>query len=311
MISLEHAKQALLRSGYLLENRVESLLVRRGYGVQANTPFLDTISEKERELDLHALRLVSAGPAEFDFVWSVLLIECVNNPQPIAFVTKDSDLRETEIYRIKMAGVPTRIIDPQKPGRWILLADYLGMSRYHHYCKGRTATQFCSFSQKKGSNDWMASHIDEHWDDLGKVIRALEHFRSDLFDCWRPPSRKRQPDHINVEIYYPLVVLQGELLDVQQSRTALHIRPAKHMQYTRSTLSAGRESFYQIDVVTERYLPRYLTIIEEELERTGRLLRRRQKHVRKSLNRLVTAASRYRSPDRIRSALEPAAHFLE
>lgn len=309
-ISIADARGALLRSGYLLENRVEALLSRRGYGVQANVPFIDRVSDKERELDLHALRPVKAGPGEVDSVWSVLLIECVNNPQPLAFITKSSGLREIEFHRIKMAGVPTRVIDPQRPRHWTLLADYLDMNRYHHYCKGRTATQFCSFSRKKGAKEWMASHSDDHWDDLGKLIRAIEHYRIESLRSWHPPSSGER-ENINVEIYYPLIVLQGELLDVRQTRTTVRIWPAKHIQYCRSAFAAGKGIDYQIDVVTEGYLPRYLAMVQDELERTGRLLRRRHKYVRRSVNKLVRDASRFRSAERIRSALEPTAYFLE
>ena len=55
MITLDEAREALLRSGYLLESRVEALLRRRWYYVDANSVFPDLITGTTREIDVYGL----------------------------------------------------------------------------------------------------------------------------------------------------------------------------------------------------------------------------------------------------------------
>ncbi len=56
-ITRSQIKDALLRSGYLLESRLESILRDREYFVNANASYPDPILGKSRELDLHAQAL--------------------------------------------------------------------------------------------------------------------------------------------------------------------------------------------------------------------------------------------------------------
>ncbi|HME32781.1 MAG TPA: hypothetical protein VKG65_08535 [Terriglobales bacterium] len=50
MITLPEAREALLRSGYLLEHRLEAALRTRGWYVQANDAYLEKETNKSREL---------------------------------------------------------------------------------------------------------------------------------------------------------------------------------------------------------------------------------------------------------------------
>jgi hypothetical protein len=78
VITPEAAREALLRSGYLLESRIEALFRRRAYYVQANSVFLDRTAST-RELDVYALGAIKAGPQDRDFLFTAFLIECVND----------------------------------------------------------------------------------------------------------------------------------------------------------------------------------------------------------------------------------------
>ena len=55
-ISLEETKDALLRSGYLLEHRLETLLRQKDYYVETNEAYPDPETAKSRELDIYAIR---------------------------------------------------------------------------------------------------------------------------------------------------------------------------------------------------------------------------------------------------------------
>src|SRR5947207_1372140 len=109
VIQTEEMKESLLRSGYLLENRIESLLSEEGYVVDASKMVVDALTGKHRELDLHAVSLHHYQDDPPFRLHSVLIVECVNNPQPVALFTKDPipgpGGPELEI---RCAGIPTK-----------------------------------------------------------------------------------------------------------------------------------------------------------------------------------------------------------
>lgn len=88
-ITMDEAKAALQRSGYLIESRIAARLERDGYYVQANDAYADPSTSKSRELDLLAMSANRLSRKD-DFIFPVLLIERINNPQPLTLLTKDS-----------------------------------------------------------------------------------------------------------------------------------------------------------------------------------------------------------------------------
>lgn len=125
------ARSALLRSGYLIEYRTEALLRKRGWFVEANSPYQDTETQKSRELDIYALFYRRMGTDTKDRLFSSVLIECVNNPQPIAFFTKKPHAQHWAVGDIKGVFDPEEVIvkDDQKKN----LGDLLKIGSYHHY----------------------------------------------------------------------------------------------------------------------------------------------------------------------------------
>lgn len=304
-ISLDETKDALLRSGYLLEHRIESLLRQKAYYVETNEAYPDPETAKSRELDIYAIGAWKVGPEERDYIFPVLLAECVNNPQPIAFITKSPMVPFLHYEDIRLAGLPAKMPGKNGDASWDGLASYLAMDEYHHYCRGRVATQFCSFVEKKrqqNASGWMATHEDSHFDSFHKLASAVDHFSAEHFESWRFGGR----EPVNVEFFYPVLIVQGDLLDVRQGKRSLRVTPANHIQYRMSMISSRKkQKTYHIDVVTERYFPRYLKVVDEEISRSARLLRRRHVPVRRAIDRIVKDAKRFRSAEKIRAAMEP------
>ncbi len=161
-ITKKEANNALLRSGYLLEGRLETVLRSRGYYVEANAAYPDPVTGKSRELDLLAglvrflskkgISTVSRG--DISTVGMRLLIECVNNPQPIVFIAKEPQRNRDHSMEIKLAGLPVQVpvkySEEDERDTWIYLPLFLKMKEYHHYCNGRFSTQYCSFNKKEG-----------------------------------------------------------------------------------------------------------------------------------------------------------------
>jgi hypothetical protein len=299
-ISLDEAKDALLRSGYLLESRLETALSRKGYYVEANEAYPDPESGKTREFDLYAISAHRAGPDRYDFIFQVLLVECINNLQPVAFLSKNPQAGFLHQQEIKMAGLPVKIPERKRRDEWESLADFLDMSKYHHYCKGRIATQFCSFVRKRNSSEWMATHEEEHFDALRKLCAVTEHAVNQNFANWTIGAKER----INIEFYYPVVVLQGDLFEARTEGKSVKLLQSEHIQFRRSTITGKEQQTFQIDVVTEKHFSRYLQVIEKEMEKTARLLRRRHMKVEDAIRQIVQRGRRLRSPDKIKKLLE-------
>src|SRR5260370_13409497 len=165
------------------------------------------------------MRTERAGPNEYDYVFAVLLAECINNPQPVVIMTKEPLVPFLHHEDVKLAGLPVKIPDKQQPGKWERLSDFLGMEDYHHYCNGRIGTQFCSFTKKKTGRleEWMATHEATHYDSFRKICDVVDYQLQTIFANWRLDA----DEHVNVEIYYPAIILQGELLEARETKTSV------------------------------------------------------------------------------------------
>ncbi len=301
MITLEAAKAALLRSGYLLESRIEAVFRRRAYYVETNSVFPDPRTGSSRELDVNALGATNAGPGERDFLFTAFLIECVNNPEPLVLITKTPQVGFLHHEDLKLSGLPVKFPVKGRPHDWTRLTDYLGAEKYHHYCRGRVATQYCSFQKKRQPpNDWMAWHDEAHFEAFRKLSVAVDHAVADHFRRWT--FRGEEP--INIQVYYPVLVVQGELLEARPSRGTLHLASRGHIAFRRSEFLEGEERHYQIDVVQERHFMRFLALVERESNQMAGLLRRRHREVRSAIERIARRARRFKAPERIRAAME-------
>jgi len=214
-ITRAEMRDALRRSGYLLESRVESLLREHWGYVEANATYPDQETGKSREFDLFGMIAHQAGPDEHDFLFGVLLIECINNPQPLVILTKDPMVGFLHHEEVKMAGLPVKIPDEERHNGWQRLSEFLAMNDYHHYCSGRVGTQFCSFAKKKSGRDgeWLAMHEGSHYDSFRKLCDVTDYYIDKHFKSWLFGTR----EHLNVEFYYPVIILQGDLMEAHET----------------------------------------------------------------------------------------------
>lgn len=299
-ISKEQAKEALLRSGYLIESRLEKVLTKKHYSVKPNTVYPDPDTGKSRELDLYAISTFPVETSQLDFIFAVLLIECVNNPQPIVFITKEPEPRISyNCEEVKLSGIPVKVIMGEKLDRWVSLPYSLKMQNYHHYYQARIATQFCSFAKKKQTKEWMATG-EAHFDSFSKLCVALEYFVDKHYKNWS----FRTSQNINIDFYYPAVVVQGELFDARPSKKSIRLTKKNHIQYRHSHLVGTKATNYQIDVVTERFFPKYLELIHREAFETARLLKRHLAVISYAIRKIVSETDECRSSDEIRAAME-------
>lgn len=289
-----------MRSGYLLESRLDSLLRARDYYVETNAIYPDPITDRARELDLYAATPRDTAPEKDGSLWAVLLIECINNPQPVAFITKEPLVPSFERYAIKVSGLPTKVLSEAERSTWVSLVDFLGLRRHHHYCRGRVARQFCSFTKKRSADEWMATHIDEHFDAFRKLSAATEYF----LDQYYHSLKFSDHEAIDIHLYYPVLVVQGELMEVRTRARGITLRSAQHLQFCRSDIVEGHEQQYHVDVVREAAFPQYLAMIDEEISAIARLLGEHHAPIRTSVDEIARRAQALDEDADIRDVME-------
>jgi len=288
-----------LKSGYLLENRLESILDKHGYFVDANNVYEDPITTKSRELDLYALGAQRVWK-EHQFVFPCLLVECINNPQPIAFITKEPQTPFLHHNYFKISGIPVKILEEDEEDSWISITDYLNMDKYHHYCTGRVATQYCSFKKKKGSSNWMAFHEERHFDCIKKLCDAVNYNRDKHFEGWVFD----EDEDLNLQMYYPIVVLQGGLFDARPSKTGVHIYSTEHIIFKQNAIVNGEECTYLIDVIKESFFEKFLAFVDDEIAKTVRRIQRRKPQIRRSIDEIASRGKKARNDKEVKGIME-------
>jgi len=301
-ISTNQIRDAIQKSGYLLEQRVETILAEEGYYVQTNPVFPDPDTGKSREIDITAISATHIYKKGFDFIFPMMLCECENNSQPVVFFTKKSPISFTHHEEVRISGIPVQFW--QDDG-FVSLSEFTGMGKFHHYCKEATATQYCTFQLKKDKSSWIALHIEEQHDTFNSLIKALDYEIAKHFDDWSLPD-KVDEENINIQIYYPLVILQGNLYSATLEGNKLALRKSKHIQFRKELfLSRTNEvETYQIDVITEGYLPDYLKIINTEIGKIKKIFQRHRSDILTSIEKIVEEAKKLKNPNSYRECLE-------
>lgn len=287
-ISKKEISEAIKTSGYLLEQRVEPVLTGEGFFVQMNVAYADPETGKSRELDISAIKAISVYREEF--IFPMLLCECENNSQPVVFFTKESPISFLHYEEVKASGIPIKFWDASVKG-YIGFSDFTKMEDYHHYCKGEVATQYCSFQLKKDKSSWMALHVEEQHGTLNSLIKALEYEIDHHFRNFTLPP-KGEEEGVNIQIYYPLLILQGDLYSAQLSNNRLVLKKSNHIQFRKELFLPMKNEVetYQIDVITEKYLKDYLKLVDGEMEKVKRVFKRKKEQVRFSINKIIAEA---------------------
>ena len=289
-ISKKQMIDAIQRSGYLLEQRVAAILTQEGYFVETNPVFPDPDTRKSREIDIDAISGLQVYKKGYNFVFPNLVCECVNNPQPVIFFTKESVISSLFHMEVKVSGIPVQFW--QEDG-YVSLSEFTGMKKFHHYCKGLIATQYCTFQLKKDKSSWMALHNEEQHETFNSLIKALDYEIAKHFDDWFLPD-KVDEEGVNVQVYYPLVIFQGSLYSATLKNNHLDLRKSKHIQFRRELFlpRTNEVETYQIDVINEEYFPTYLKIVDSEMERVKKVFQRQRANVLLSIEKIVEEAKK-------------------
>lgn len=271
-ISKEQIKNALKNSGYLLEDRVNKILGSLNWDTIPNTRYKDDLTGIEREIDIFALLNVCEIEEHLDHINSSLLIECMNNKEPVAFFEN-------------LPKQPNRIaalnFNVFNENFWNILS--WAQKELNSEPNLIYSSQYCSFQQvqslKKEFNEgWIAMHPNEKHDSLNSLFKYIKYHK----EQFKNMKNTSGSGYISGFYYRPLVVLQGELISVEQSHDIL-LHEREHIKYQiPKTDNDGR--YFTIDIITENYLQRYLNYIAEEDKVIAKMI---NKHREKLIEEIV------------------------
>lgn len=303
-ISLDEMREAINKSGYLLEQRIRRVLVegKRGYYVETNAAYPDPQTGISREYDISAISSTPLSRDYTDAIFPYLVCECENNAQPVVFFEAESQIPFLHHEQVKCSGMPVKLWSGTD---FVSLSQFLHLNKFHHYCKGPFATQYCGFSRKNTNAPWIASHSEQHHETFTALINAVEAEIDKHYEHWILPSNPKG-EGVNIQIYYPLLVLQGEMYLATGARRGVALRKVDHVQYRREVWTLKRRQDYQIDVITESFMTKYLEIVDKEIDSIKRRLRRRWRIVRDSIERIIEQARKGKQRRvTLREILEP------
>jgi hypothetical protein len=230
-----------------------------------------------------------------------LLIECVNNPQPFALIPKEQHPLDKYSKTIHGVGIPSNIYQfIKKNGKSHAVGTNLfklkQIQENHHYNNLRTATQFCSFIRKKNERkEWMATHEDSHYNDIKKICDATKYHIDQRLDYL---SELPIPKIVNLSIFYPVLVLQGQLYDVKTKSDPITIEESPHLQLSRHSIINGEENIYTIDITTEDNFPQFLELLDKEIQNTVSLIESIPSQIKDSVDYIVDEINKSSSIDK-------------
>lgn len=281
-------RDAILRSGYLLERRVAAVLAKAGYKAVTNRGFTDPETGKSREYDVYGYKDIAVYGTGSHGIFPTLVCECKNNPQPVVFFVKEKGAFEPLIDEVRVSGMPAKI---WQRDRYVSVQEFTGVEGFHHYCRPEVpvASQYCTFQLKKDRDrlSWMAHHTDEQRDTFTSLIKALEFEINEDFKNWSMEDDTKK-EFVDLSFYYPLVIFGGDIYSAH-IEDELSLEKREHVQLNIEFFSFYDNDVisYHMDVISEKYLPSYLNVVDREMLRVKRMLQRQKQEVLLSIDKIA------------------------
>lgn len=194
-----------------------------------------------------------------------LIIECVNNLQPVVFFTRPDKNPYTIFGKFKYSKLERQLEDETSgPGPDFEFHEFTTSSKDFHYNNFDTNSQYCSFQEKKGKEkEWMASHPDGLHDTFNKLFDFTS-YQETKYKEWMPKSAWW--DDVFVVMLFPILVLQNELFEVVENGVDIEVQPKQHIVFEFNRHTNYPEKLL-IDVVTEDYFPEFLELLRNDIEK--------------------------------------------
>lgn len=254
-ISIESIKDALFRSGYLLENRVLNLFLKNKFAAESSHIFfLDQQEGAYREIDVIAKSFLNSYDIS-DTDESVdlaikFVVECINNPVPLALFENKHDFDEPS------TDWATSILNGSESLLELCSIEWQrSINKYDSTIFPLLPSrQYCSFLKKKdrGKDEWMASHPNDFHNTLNKLTLYTQHSLKINVGRWDGVK----PQRCRLDLVVPIIVLQGEMFEIK-CKEIIELNP---VNYYRLKIPYEQEnnSNLSIDIVTEKFLQDYI-----------------------------------------------------
>ena len=257
-ITAVEMKTALIRSGYLLENKVANILrKKRLIYITTNDVFKDPETSKSREIDIQAYTMKELLYRPGCTINIHYIIEVINNTQPVSFiVTKDSS---TYILpNIKY------IADFPKSDKlhYDVITGNLALE-YNSANSREASLQYCSYTTKKSGNnknEWMAFHPEDLHETFKKLLYVTDinndkHLgvakeRKNLYGCY----------------IQPVLVLKDDLYKISVCKNNVKFIKTNLLHFIFNYIYNGKQSSIVIDVITEKYISKYINNMDKNIE---------------------------------------------
>ena len=302
VINFAEIEDAIRRSGYLLERRVGAVFSDNGFHVDSNPAYPDPNTGKSREFDLSAYAAFDllGRRSSIDFFGVLVSCECEDNHQPVAFFASKPD--QANLYKdgVKCSGFPLSF---RASAGTASLVEILAFESFHHYWKWPIASQYCSFGRKNTNSPWLALHTEGHHETLTALTNVIrtridEHYR--LLVDWGPEIF----DVTNIRLHLPLMVLGGDLILVSEQGRKLRIRGSNYVQYRREVWRGETSEIFHIDIITEKFLTKYIAILHKEIDEIRARAESDAKKVLNSLSAISMHGKRKLTKDALRTICE-------
>ena len=280
-ISLKDIETAVEESGYLMEQELAPLIEVFGYYLTPNYNFMDQDEGVSREIDIHAIGGYKISRGRYDFIFPVILAECKKNETPFVFFTHDHPFKGIEsLNDVLLSGVPLEIYDRKFEGL-ISICDFLKIFKFHHFAQTeRISTQFCRIIRTGNKIEAKQEMVYDKI--IVPLIKVVNNEINEHNESWVPDP---EDDEINLQVYYPLVVLKGELYEWYVGNKNKKPKPVQHIVFLRHYESRAIKGEFKIDIITKDYLNTYLEIINSEITEIKKRMQRNIKRLRAEVKR--------------------------
>jgi hypothetical protein len=282
--SLDEIKAALEdNSGYPFELEIARRIESLDYFVEPNYSFEDQDTGVARELDVHAIKskLISKRNDESAFV--IILGSCKDNKNPYVFFTRELTSTGIKLSSdVPIAGCPLEIFD--KNNNSYTIDEYLELYKFLHIGKTDVvSSQFCEL--KKKDKKWEIHSENIYKDAIIPLTKALY---DEIQTCNEEHTPNLETKTVHYQIYYPLIVLNGQLLQYHvPHKGPSTLKQTQHIVIIRQYDSKTVKCLYAIDVIHESYLEEYLKIIDIESDQFISQVKHDKKIISASIKKIV------------------------
>jgi hypothetical protein len=106
------------------------------------------------------------------------------------------------------------------------------------------------------------------------------------------------------QMYYPIIVVQGDLFDGRPSKTGVRLNDADHILFMQNAIVNGNERAYLIDIIKESYFEKFLDLVEDEVAKIVRRIQRRKSQVKNSIDEIALGGKKAGNDEEIMEIME-------